>query len=123
MNDNKKWYKKLTTIFWWVVATIPIWYALIQMIFKGLSYQQTGSWSNVDDPLFLAKQFSGFVMSDLRSGFENLFGTFGINASNSRTGMATIFAWFIQAHLIHLVVDFILMLPKIAQKFIDKVCD
>ena len=32
--DNKSYYKRLSTFFWWVVAVLPLLVALIQLLFQ-----------------------------------------------------------------------------------------
>lgn len=125
MNDNKKWYYKLTTIFWWVVAIMPILLVLGQFIFSTINRNSTGY--DFDNILSVATTYfddyvnSNGVLSDLYSMFDNLIiDIFGLNG-NFAYLMCFILSWFIITHILHLVVDLILLLPKVCQKFIERV--
>lgn len=65
--------------------------------------------------------FDELTIPNLVSAFNNMFDLLGISAELNI--LIYILSWFIQVWLLHIVVDFILILPKICQKFIDKVCD
>lgn len=124
MNDNKKWSKRAGVLFWWTIASLPVIWLIFTMIGNIVASNQTGTFNGVLDgqQIFtFIDTISLFVIPSLNSSFTNLFVTLGI--PNSCNILTPILCWFIQTWLLHIVVDFILLLPKIAQKLIDKVCD
>lgn len=127
MNDNKKWSHRAGVLFWWTLAFLPI----IVLIFYFLGNVVASSHSGIfDSPLTTTQLqafcslFNGLVPSYLINAFSDLFNQLGINVINEAVNpLCCVLSWFIMCWLYHLVVDFILMLIRVAQKFMDKVCD
>lgn len=129
MNDNKKWSKRAGVLFWWTIASFPIIWLIGVMVGNIVSSNQTGNFPYIISDLnFLefTTLFGRLVPNDLLVAISRLLSLIGCN--NVVDGLdisplTYILSWFIMIWLLHIVVDFILMLPKIAQKLIDKVCD
>lgn len=129
MNDNKKWSKRAGVIFWWTIASFPIIWLIGVMVGNIVSSNQTGNFAYIFSDLNLLDftgVFGRLVPSDLFTAISRLLSLIG--CTNVVDGLDVspltyILSWFIMVWLLHIVVDFILMLPKIAQKLIDKVCD
>lgn len=129
MNDNKKWSKRAGVLFWWTIASFPIIWLIGLMVGNIVSSNQTGNFygifaaSNIFD---FINNFRILIIPQLWNSFTSLFNTLGIWTTQDGVYiniLTPVLCWFIQTWLLHIVVDFILMLPKIAQKLIDKVCD
>lgn len=129
MNDNKKWSKRAGVLFWWTIASFPIIWLIGVMVGNIVSSNQTGNFAYIFSDLNLLDftgVFGRLVPSDLFNAISRLLSLIG--CTNVVDGLdisplTYILSWFIMVWLLHIVVDFILMLPKIAQKLIDKVCD
>lgn len=129
MNDNKKWSKRAGVLFWWTIASFPIIWLIGVMVGNIVSSNQTGNFAFIFSDLNLLDftgVFGRLVPSDLFNAISRLLSLIG--CTNVVDGLdisplTYILSWFIMVWLLHIVVDFILILPKIAQKLIDKVCD
>lgn len=128
MNDNKRLYYKLTTYFWWFISVFPI----IFFVVYSLGYVFNKSVNNYDfiniiDNIYSyfddAILTSGIMFNKLFDAFSNLFNYLGLTSSNNYFSdfISFTLSWFILVHFLHLVVDFILILPRICQKFIERV--
>lgn len=129
MTDNKKWSKRAGVLFWWTIASFPIIWLIGVMVGNIVSSNQTGNFAYIFSDLNLLDftgVFGRLVPSDLFNAISRLLSLIG--CTNVVDGLdisplTYILSWFIMVWLLHIVVDFILILPKIAQKFLDKVCD
>ena len=65
--------------------------------------------------------FSGFSWNIIFNTFEEVFGTlgFGVNSFICRF-VIIYFTWFIQASFIHLLVDFLVFIPRLLHKFLER---
>lgn len=124
MNDNKRLYNKLNTWFWWVVACFPLILLIIQMLFFAFNKNSNG----LDYSMF--NDFITFINNNVSSGFiydlfDNLndffIYAFGLSGQIGNA-ISFVLAWFVFAHILHIFVDVILLLPRICQKFIERVC-
>lgn len=118
------------TIFWYVVYMLPLILTIIQSIgiFGGMTFD---GWLTISDAYnmldfdfmtlltcnleALGVDFNGVVSTTL----ESLFGDGGILPMVTD---ATIFGfgeWFVCTLLVHLCVDFVLFIPRIAHKWLD----
>ena len=126
--DNKKWYKKISTCFWFFLATMPIIIPLIQMIVQ--TFVHLDSISNISDISSYINnsnyynQLENFIYnmnsllpSFILNPFENLFNTMGVVGYQA---LGFICAWFVWAYVIELMVDFVVWLPKLIHSFIER---
>lgn len=127
MNDNKKWAHRAGVLFWWTLAFLPIIIFVFLMIGNVVSSNQTGTFLMPFDSTQLNVYCVGMnllVPDALLQAFEHLFQLLGIDSYQAvYNPLVSVLSWFIMIWLLHLVVDFILMLIRVAQKFMDKVCD
>ena len=129
MNDNKKWSKRAGVLFWWTIACLPVICYLGIIIGNIVASNQTGTFNTfitTTQNATFCTTFNTFCISYLTNSITDLLVDIGIpNISDSILvcPVIPILAWFIQTWLLHIVVDFILILPKVCQKLIDKVCD
>lgn len=124
MNDNKRLYYKLNTYFWWILACFPLVLLLFNLIWFAFN-------KNSLDSNFVSKAFnnvSEYFNVIINGGFFNNFvnsindlfiSFFGIS-NDYLSFISFVLVWFVIAHFLHLVVDFILILPRVAQKFIER---
>lgn len=114
--------KRLSTVFWWLIASLPLLYFIFDILIRVFfASSDSGSISSLDTCFTnTTNAFTNMVIPYLKNAFNDLFTTLELT---NYTFISIIFSWFIQAFLFHLIVDFILILPKVCQKFIDKVCD
>lgn len=115
--DNKSYYKRLSTFFWWVVAVLPLLVALIQLLFQYFGANN----QTYDSFIYYLEQFqNGFenaLPSWLSDMYNNLYVTMGIQ----NNVFAFVISWFVYAYILELLVDIILWLPIFIHKLIDKV--
>lgn len=129
MNDNKKWSKRAGVLFWWTIASFPIIWLIGMMVGNIVSSNQTGNFYGIfttNNIIDFINNFRFLIIPQLWNSFTSFFNTLGIWTTSDGIYiniLTPVLCWFIQTWLLHIVVDFILMLPKIVQKFLDKVCD
>lgn len=126
--DNKKWYKRLSTCFWFFLATMPIMISLIQMIVQ--TFVHLDSINNISDVqnyingVNFYNQLKNFIFNMdsllpnfIKTPFEDLFNTMGVVGYQA---LGFICAWFVWAYVIELLVDFVVWLPKLIHSFIER---
>lgn len=112
--DNKKWYKRFGTIFWWVFAVLPLIIALIYFIGYHLTFNSgidTASELSAYHSMASGNYFtyldstctsiSSWTPSILINGFNGLYGAFNI----TNTTISILSAWFVFSAIIHLLLD------------------
>lgn len=136
--DNKKWYKRISTCFWFMFATLPLWLVLIKYVFSwfvhtdGITSLQdfaTLFQTNTLDNIFLevTTYFYSAMPSWIRDMFDTLF-TLISNSSISGTmgsWVLVFVSWFTWVYFLELLIDFIIWLPRffhnVLSKGVDKV--
>lgn len=128
--DNKKWYKRISTCFWFLLATLPWWISALTCLFS--YFTNLGSdlitFDNITS-FFTSRNyfsiFNGYVtqlndytISFLTTSFINLFNQVGISSSY----IARACAWFVSVYFIELMVDFVVWLPRLCHSFIERWC-
>lgn len=120
--DNKKWYKRVATCFWFFFATLPLWVTLIQYVMQ---------YVGVPDNLSSVPSFNSFtsIASNTESAFSDYIPGFIksifyqlcdlIDTDNQYT-MYIFMAWFTWSYFLHLMVDFIVWLPKFFHSILEK---
>lgn len=112
--DNKKWYKRFGTIFWWAFAILPLIITLIYFIGYHLTFN-SGITSALELSSYHTNSSGSFlvyldsVCLDMQSwcpgvlltGFNGLFNAFNV----TNTTLSFLCAWFIFSNIIHLLID------------------
>ena len=112
--DNKKWYKRFGTIFWWVFAILPLLIALIYFIGYHLTFNsgittalelsEYHTLSSGDYLTYLdsvCTDMSVWCPTILVNGFSGLYGAFNVSSNT----LNVICAWFVFSNIIHLLLD------------------
>ena len=99
------------TIFWNVIYFIPVIAYLILLWNGGIS-----TFGSVFDTIGLNIATNSTAFSSLAS----LFGTEGNLPLFANTDLLVFFAYYINVFIAHIFVDFILFIPKIAKKWMNK---
>ncbi len=128
--DNKKWYKKISTCFWFFMATMPIIIPLIQMIVS--TFVHLDSISDISDitnyvnsnnfysQLSNFRDYMKYLLPDfLFDTFKDLLFHLGIGNIGAQS-LGFVCAWFVWAYVIELMVDFVVWLPKLIHSFIER---
>ena len=128
---RKRNIKKIAdTIFWYVVYLLPIILTVIQSIgifgnftFDNWEYINNNTSASDYGFLYLLDQnlnvlgcANGGLIYDVLTG---IFGEFGIMPMIYQQAIFAFAQWFVVTMLIHLCVDFILFIPRIAHKWMD----
>lgn len=127
--------KVADTVFWYALYFLPIILTLLQSfrIFDGMTFEDWQYISNnsamTDYPFMrlLGDNLEGLgfsVDNPITSSLYDIFGAFdGIMPVFSEGAFGCIvgfFSWFISVYLCHLMVDFILFIPRLAHKWLKK---
>ena len=131
--DNKKWYKKFATIFWWAFTIMPLLVALIYFIGYHLtfnsgiataselnSYHSMNGSSFYDYLLLVLNQFDLFTMSSLKNTFTGLFDILGITNYES---MGILFGYMLSIQMYHLLFDMLVFFIHLIHNFMDSFND
>ena len=106
-------------IIWAIITMLPIIFYLFSFFAYDLSTVSTL-------PTFadyLTSNFNVITDSVIYSGLVDLFGTSGILPLIDSNAVFMYFSWFIITEIIHLAVDFLVFIPRLAHKFMHKLCE
>lgn len=127
--DNKRWYKKYATCFWFTLAILPFLVALIQYIgfylvhTDNIQFNDLTTWINQNNFETILENvgsiFQNVTPRILSNSFTDLFKSFDSNIYNF---LGIYFGWFAWTFFIHLMVDIIVWLPKIFHSWLDRWC-
>ncbi len=109
----------LDLIIWALITLLPLICYLASMSAYDLSTVSTL-------PTFADYMTSNFnVITDsvIYTGLVDLFGTSGILPLLDSPAVFMYFSWFIISEIIHLAVDFLVFIPRLAHKFMHKLCE
>ena len=105
------------TIFWYLLYFLPI---LLYLVFMICS-EPYASTDFMSFNAFLESVGFGFVSDNvLLTTFADIFGANGIMPIFSTDLPFVFFTWFIGTYLLHLCVDFVLFIPRLAHKWLKK---
>lgn len=127
--DNKKWYKRFGTIFWWIFAILPLLIALIYFIGYHLTFN-SGISTAVELSAYHTNASGNFITyldsvctdmgswcpSLLTNAFSGLFGAF--NVTNATLDF--ICAWFVFSNIIHLLLDICVYVFQKMHNFVER---
>lgn len=122
--DNKRLYKKLSTFFWFALATAPLWISFFMTIFSYFGYELTvynnnfnNQFTNVLNAQFgYGTSFNNWLFSFIYTPIENIFTLLGLQESV----LAMCSTWFIQVYILELLIDIFIWLPKFIHNLIEK---
>lgn len=130
MNDNKKYGKRFSTIFWWCLTIAPIIYAvgvfvasIINIGFSnGSAHMTSTAFSGYFDYIGeyignLTTPFENLIWGDLNSTISEVF-TSIFNVNNGFLNMC--FTWALQVQLLHILFDVMCYVPKFAHYLLEK---
>lgn len=98
------------TLFWYLIYFFPVLAYLINLSVTGVT-----SFSTFIDTLGFAFTENNLIMQ----GFVDLFGVNGILPLFTSNTVFYIFTWFVLAIYIHLVVDFLVFIGRLAHKWFN----
>lgn len=102
------------TIFWYLIYFLPVIVYLLYM----LSSPGTGT-NIIEFSQFFESIGFGFVSDNIIiSSLTSIFGQGGILPLFTTNTPFIIFSWFISAFLCHLLVDFLLFIPRLCHKYL-----
>ena len=128
--DNKKWYKKIATIFWWVLTILPILVALIYFIGYHLTFNsginqasELAEYQTMIDGNFgtyltnlLQNEFNILSINSLNTMFSNLFNIIGVS---DNTTLGILFGYMLSIQLYHLLFDCLVFFIHLLHSFTD----
>lgn len=130
--DNKAWYKRISTCFWFLLAMLPFIVALIQFIGYHLTFNSgitsasdlityhsdvSGSFDNI--LLIFVNNWKNFCFPFMFDLFNNLFSYMNLSG-NALVIMSGCFSWFACVYFIELFVDFIVWLPRFFHGLLER---
>ena len=128
--DNKKWYKRFGTIFWWLLTILPILVALIQFIGYHLTFNSgisvASDLANYHDLAsgnyfdILSNTLADFdlISIDLFDNtFSDLFNIIGID---NYITLGYLLSFMVSVQIYHLIFDLFAWLPMFFHKLLEK---
>lgn len=121
--DNKKWYKRISTCFWFLLASAPILLSFVGYVGQFLGKVLVDA--NVTLPY---SQYSIYLM-EMQQYFMDLTPTWLTNMFTSLFDLidqsmslefAYCMAWFCWVYMLELLVDFIIWLPRFFHNILEK---
>ena len=122
--DNKRFYKKISTFFWFALATCPLWISFFMAIFSYFGYELTtynNTFNNQFESVFYAQfgvgtSFEDWVFPFVYLPIDNLIGLLGLQGST----LALVMAWFIQVYMLELLCDIFTWVQRWIHNFLSK---
>ena len=125
--DSKRQYKKIASIFWFMLATLPFWFTIIYTIAQFLIHTDNLTLSDIQT-LFnnndyqnnfnmINQQIKTYTPQPLYDSMYDLVKAFDININ---VNISIAISWFCWTYFIHLLCDIIVWLPRILHEFIER---
>lgn len=103
------------TIFWYLIYFLPVLGYLLYLIAEPSNGTNLVSFSAFFDSIGI-----GFVSDNIIiNSLKDIFGTGGVFPLFSTDIPFDIFGWFICTFIVHLAVDFLLFIPRLAHKWLN----
>ena len=99
-------------VFWYILYILPL-------ILIALTFYRTGSLVNLST-CFSELGLSVFTSNTIYTTFIDLFGSAGVLPLFSQPVIFEILTYFVSVFLLHMAVDFILFIPRIAMHWLEK---
>lgn len=104
------------TVFWYLIYFLPVLGFLLYLLAEPSSGTSLVSFSAFFDTIGL-----GFVSDNVVvNALKDIFGASGVLPLFSTDTPFVIFGWFICTFITHLAVDFLLFIPRLAHKWLNK---
>lgn len=120
---KRKVYYVFHIVFWNVLAFLPMLVAIAYCL-SGFKWFDTSSVTSTYYHSYIPEFIRAFRDTELYSIFLDFIrGTFGIftsSANNHIAFLADTLTWLVFIELFHLLYDFIMFLPKVIYKFIER---
>ena len=128
MNNSKKLDNKFCSIVWGFILLAPILLCVIGFIFYIKDYEfitDKGTWSIIltDVIQVINGHLESFTFNGLNTALDKLFSVFGFGSSVLVDFMKYYFSYLVFVFIFKITFDLIVLLPRICQKFINKVGD
>lgn len=104
------------TIFWYLLYFLPVITYLIYIMCIGGTDVNIINFADFFSSIGLGIVESNVIVSSLSS----IFGSTGVLPLFNTSVPFIIFGWYIGMYIIHLAVDFLLFLPRLCHKYMDK---
>lgn len=122
--DNKRFYKKISTFFWFALATMPLWIAFFCTIFSYNTQIDNITQSqlyvrflNTYQNLFgYGTTFEEWLFPFVYTPIDNLIGLLGLEDSS----LALAISWFIQVYMLELLCDLFTWVQRWIHNFLSK---
>lgn len=127
--DNKKWYKKFATIFWWAFTILPLLVALIYFTGYHLTfnsgiataqnladYHSLSNGNFFDYLLIVLNDFENITISSLSDMFKGMFNILGVSDNVS---IGIFFGYMLSVQVYHLLFDCIVFFIHLIHQFMD----
>ena len=103
------------TIFWYLIYFLPVVAWLLFLI-----AEPSSTTTPIDFATFMSSIGFGFVNDNIIiTSLSGLFGSGGVLPIFSSNTPLLIFTWFICAIIVHLAVDFLVFIPRLAHKWLN----
>lgn len=114
--------KLFDNIMWYIIYLLPILLTFSLMLFNSKVHFADNSFtfdflSTLESNLTLLTSNNNIVYTTL----NDIFGTTGIMPLFNNTVLILYFTYFVNCTIIHVVIDILAFIPRIAEKLIDKV--
>lgn len=135
--DSKRVYRKISTVFWFLLATMLFWLPIIMTLFTAFidftNNQDFNTFLAADNSFllneflhvigngFLGDVFENMPLPFISDMIHELFDLFGLDNSFAvYWWISSALAWFITTYFYELIVDFIVWLPKMCHDWMTK---
>lgn len=139
--DNKKWYKRVSTLFWFLLATMFFWFPVLLTLFSyflhlensielnelslnGIYLYGVNTYNNVVGTLFGGDLLESLPLPFLVDAFNALFTQLQFDMSLFMVDyLCVALAWFVSVYFYELIVDCLVWVPRFCHKLIEKGVD
>lgn len=128
--DNKKWYKRFSTLFWWSFAILPLIVALIQFIGYHLTFNSgistatdLSAYHDMANGQFayilnnILTSFDFLTINFFKSSFSDLFNYLSITSYNY---LSILISYMLSVSIYHLIFDVLVWLPNFFHRILEK---
>ncbi len=106
-------------VFWYLIYLLP----LLTFVLFGMNFAKSGQYSDVTLIAHLDSLYGISSDSIICETLRSLFGVDGILPFFIDDNIIIYFSYFVGVYLLHLCIDFILFIPKLCHKWMDKFTD